>query len=52
MRNRWVSAYRSASAFSSRDAWEGSTGYFRFSNEERVHQSLEYLTPAGVFFGK
>nr|HET6903190.1 IS3 family transposase [Ktedonobacteraceae bacterium] len=35
---------------SPRDAREGLTGYLRFYNEERVHQSLEYLTPAEVYF--
>lgn len=35
---------------SPRDAREGLTGYLRSYNEERVHQSLEYLTPAEVYF--
>lgn len=37
---------------SPRDAREGLTNYLRFYNEERVHQSLEYGTPAAVYFGK
>jgi putative transposase len=37
---------------SPRDAREGLTGYLRFYNEERVHQALEYRTPAEVYFGK
>lgn len=32
-----------------RDAREGLSGYFRFYNEERIHQSLRYQTPAAVF---
>jgi putative transposase len=37
---------------SPRDARAGLTDYLRFYNEERLHQSLEYRTPAEVYFGK
>jgi putative transposase len=30
----------------------GLTAYFRFYNQERLHQSLEYRTPAEVHAGK
>ena len=36
------------------DGWslrEGLTTYFRFYNDERYHQSLNYLTPAQVHYG-
>lgn len=35
---------------SPREARESLTGYLRFYNQERVHQALEYLTPAQVYF--
>jgi putative transposase len=35
-----------------REARAGLTDYLRFYNEERVHQSLEYHTPAEIYFGK
>ncbi|GAC1635450.1 MAG: hypothetical protein NVS4B7_21660 [Ktedonobacteraceae bacterium] len=35
-----------------REAREGLTNYLRFYNQERLHQSLEYGTPAEVYFGK
>ena len=31
-------------------AFSGLNGYFPFYNEERLHQSLAYKTPAAVFF--
>ena len=37
---------------SPREAREGLTNYLRFYHEERIHQSLEYGTPAEVYFGK
>ena len=37
---------------SPRDAREGLTDYLRFYNEERLHQALDYSTPAEVYFGK
>jgi putative transposase len=37
---------------SPRDAVVGLISYFRFFNNERPHQSLEYRTPAEVFCGK
>lgn len=37
---------------SPREAREGLTNYLRFYNEERLHQSLDYGTPAEVYFGK
>jgi transposase InsO family protein len=37
---------------SPRDAREGLSAYLRFYNQERVHQALEYRTPAEVYFGK
>jgi putative transposase len=33
------------------DLWQGLGRYFRFYNEERFHQSLEYRTPAAVYGG-
>ncbi len=35
-----------------REAREGLTSSLRFYNEQRLHQSLEYRTPAEVYFGK
>jgi putative transposase len=35
-----------------REAREGLSHYLRFYNEERLHQSLDYGTPADVYFGK
>ena len=32
-------------------ARESLTRYFRFYNEDRLHQSLGYLTPAQVYWG-
>lgn len=29
--------------------WRGLVGYFEFYNNERLHQSLEYRTPAGCY---
>jgi putative transposase len=37
---------------SPRDARDGLTNYLRFYNEERLHQALDYRTPAEVYFGK
>jgi putative transposase len=34
------------------DAREGLSTYLRFDNQERVHQALDYRTPAEVYFGK
>ena len=33
-----------------REAKEGISKYLAFYNEERVHQSLDYRTPAGVYY--
>ena len=35
-----------------RDSRHGLTRYFDFYNHERPHQSLEYRTPAQVYFGQ
>jgi putative transposase len=35
---------------SPREAREGLRDYLRFYNEERLHQSLDYRTPAEVYF--
>jgi len=35
---------------SPREAWAGLRRYFKFYNEERPHQSLEYQTPSEVYF--
>lgn len=35
-----------------RDAWLGLRDYFNFYNNERFHQSLDYRTPADVYFGE
>jgi putative transposase len=35
-----------------RDSFEGLTKYFRFYNHERPHQSLDYRTPAEVFYAR
>lgn len=35
-----------------RDLLESLSRYFEFYNQERVHQALEYNTPAGVYFGQ
>jgi putative transposase len=32
------------------EARAGLTHYFRFYNEERPHQSLDYQTPASIYF--
>jgi putative transposase len=37
---------------SPRQAREELRDYLRFDNEQRVHQSLDYQTPAEVYFGK
>ncbi len=37
---------------SPREAREGLRDYLHFYNEQRVHQSLEYRTPAEVYFAK
>jgi putative transposase len=34
-----------------KDLESGLTAYFRFYDEERVHQSLDYRTPAEVYLG-
>jgi putative transposase len=34
-----------------REAREGLREYLRFYNEQRLHQALEYRTPAEVYFG-
>ncbi len=33
-----------------RDAYQGLSRYFKFYNEERPHQALNYLTPSEVYF--
>jgi putative transposase len=33
-----------------REARQGLSAYLRFYNEERIHQSLDYRTPAEVYF--
>ncbi len=33
-----------------RELWQGLNRYFDFYNHKRLHQSLDYLTPAEVFF--
>ena len=33
-----------------REARQGLSTYLRFYNEERIHQSLDYRTPAEVYF--
>jgi putative transposase len=35
-----------------RDAWLGLRDFFHFYNHERFHQSLDYRTPAQVYFGR
>ena len=37
---------------SPREARQGLTRYFDFYDEERPHQSLDYLTPVQVYFGE
>ncbi len=37
---------------SPRQAWEELRDYLRFYNEEHVHQSLDYRTPAEVYVAK
>jgi len=37
---------------SPREARAGLATYLRFYNEERIHQALDYQTPAEVYFGK
>jgi len=34
------------------EAWLGLRDFFNFYNHERFHQSLDYRTPADVYFGK
>jgi putative transposase len=34
-----------------RKAWLGLRDFFDFYNHERLHQSLDYRTPAQVYFG-
>lgn len=34
-----------------RAAWLGLRDFFHFYNYERLHQSLDYRTPAQVYFG-
>ena len=38
--------------FNFKEAETGLTDYFKFYNEKRRHQSLDYKTPANVYFGK
>lgn len=33
-----------------KELWHGLDNYFRFYNEQRFHQSLDYQTPANVYF--
>lgn len=35
-----------------KEAVKGLASYFRFYNEERIHQSLNYQTPAAIYHGK
>jgi len=35
-----------------KEAVKGLASYFRFYNEERIHQSLNYQTPAAIYPGK
>jgi putative transposase len=35
-----------------REARQGLTRYFQFYDHERPHQSLDYRTPADVYFGR
>ena len=35
-----------------REARQGIGRYFQFYDHERPHQSLDYLTPAQVYYGK
>lgn len=35
-----------------RDAWRGLRDFFHFYNHERLHQSLDYRTPAQVYLGR
>jgi putative transposase len=35
-----------------REAWLGLRSFFNFYNHERFHQSLDYRTPAQVYFQK
>jgi putative transposase len=37
---------------SPREAREGLSSYLRFYNEERLHQALDYATPAEVYFAR
>ena len=37
---------------SPREAREELRAYLRFYNEQRIHQSLDYRTPAEVYFAK
>ena len=37
---------------SPREAREGLREYLRFYNEQRLHQALDYRTPAEVYFAK
>jgi putative transposase len=34
------------------ELYDGLKDYFKFYNQERLHQSLDYLTPFEVYFGK
>jgi putative transposase len=35
-----------------REAREGLRDYLRFYNEQRIHQALDYQTPAEVYFAR
>jgi putative transposase len=35
-----------------REAQAGIAAYFRFYNQERLHQSLDYRTPAAIYLGR
>ena len=43
----YIKAYASL-----KEAYDNLSEYFRFYNNERPHQSLEYKTPYEVYFGK
>jgi putative transposase len=45
--NVYLNEYKSV-----QDALQGLSRYFRFYNEKRLHQSLDYSTPAEVYFAQ